>query len=159
MAKTTVSKSSRLRRLGPDRTLRQHPGMRIAAFGIHHETNTFSTFRVGLSEFQHSGLQREGVLRGDQIARYHSDTETCFGGYFKAAERYGFELIPLLFAATDPAGTISSEAFEALIGEALAMLRDHGPWDGVMLNQMGAAVSAKWLDAHECWSAPTYRSS
>ena len=120
--------------------------MRIASFGIHHETNTFSTFSVGLEQFQHSGLQREGVLRGDQISEYHRDTDTCFGGYFEAAETFDFDLVPLLFAATDPAGTISSEAFESILGEALQMLRAQGPWDGVILNQMGAAVSAEYSD-------------
>ncbi len=120
--------------------------MRIAAFGIHHETNTFSTFRVDLQAFQSSGLQREGVLRGDQIYELHGDTDTCFGGYYEAAEKYGFELVPLLFAATDPAGTISSEAFESILGEALQMLADQGPWDGVILNQMGAAVTENFPD-------------
>ncbi|NQW18860.1 MAG: M81 family metallopeptidase [Chloroflexi bacterium] len=120
--------------------------MRIAAFGIHHETNTFSTFQVDLQAFQSSGLQREGILRGDQIREFHGDTESCFGGYFEAADKYGFELVPLLFAATDPAGTISSEACESILGEALQMLRDQGPWDGVILNQMGAAVSQEFPD-------------
>jgi microcystin degradation protein MlrC len=120
--------------------------MRIAAFGIHHETNTFSTFQVDLQAFQSSGLQREGILRGDQIRALHGDTDTCFGGYFEAAGKYGFQLVPLLFAATDPAGTISSEAFESILGEALQMLADRGPWDGVILNQMGAAVTEEFPD-------------
>lgn len=76
----------------------------------------------------------------------HRGAKTVFSGYFEAAERLGFELVPILFAATDPGGTISAEAFDQLTSEALTVLRGQGPWDGVLLNQMGAAVSERYPD-------------
>jgi microcystin degradation protein MlrC len=114
--------------------------MRIATLGIHHETNTFSARPVTLETFQSSGLQTYGVQRGQQCIQMHRGASTSLSGYIRGAEKLGFELVPLIFAATDPAGTISTEAFESLASEGIAMLREQGPFDGVLLNQMGAAV-------------------
>jgi microcystin degradation protein MlrC len=120
--------------------------LRIATLGIHHETNTFARNKTTLEEFNRSGLQTYAVQRGQQYADMHGQAQTSMAGYMQGATQHGFELVPLLFAATDPAGTISSEAFETLGGEALEMLRDQGPFDGVLLNQMGAAVAEEFPD-------------
>lgn len=119
---------------------------RIAALGLHHETNTFSSFSTTYESFKSSGLQREGIQRGDKIAEMHREASTTFAGYFTGAERYDFELVPLFFAATDPSGTIDGDAFDLLAGEMMFLLQDQGPWDGVLLNQMGAAVSSVFRD-------------
>jgi microcystin degradation protein MlrC len=119
---------------------------RIAAFGIHHETNSFSSRKTTFESFQRSGLQREGVQRGSRIEEMHRGAKTVFSGYFEAADRLGFDLVPILFAATDPGGTISADAFDLLVDESLTFLRDQGPFDGVLLNQMGAAVSERYPD-------------
>jgi len=119
---------------------------RIAALGLHHETNTFSSFATTLESFKSSGLQREGIQRGEKIAEMHREASTTFAGYFAAADRYDFDLVPLFFAATDPSGTIDRDAFDLLAGEMMFMLQDQGPWDGVLLNQMGAAVSDVFRD-------------
>ena len=120
--------------------------LRIATLGIHHETNTFSSSKTTLAEFNRSGLQTYAVQRGQQYADMHGQAQTSMAGYMQGATRHGFVLVTLLFAATDPAGTINSEAFETLSGEALELLRDQGPFDGVLLNQMGAAVSEEYPD-------------
>lgn len=119
---------------------------RIAALGLHHETNTFSAFPTTYESFKTSGLQREGIQRGDRIAELHRNASTTFAGYFAAAESLNFDLVPLFFAATDPSGTIDRDAFDLLVGEMMFLLEDHGPWDGVLLNQMGAAVSDVYRD-------------
>ena len=120
--------------------------LRVATLGIHHETNTFASNKTTLAEFNRSGLQTYAVQRGQQYADMHGQAQTSMAGYMQGAIQHGFELVPLLFAATDPAGTISSEAFETLGGEAVEMLLDQGPFDGVLLNQMGAAVSEEYPD-------------
>lgn len=120
--------------------------MRIATLGIHHETNTFASNPTTLEVFQHSGLQTYGVQRGSEYIEMQRNAQTSLAGFLMAADELGFELVPLIFAATDPGGTISSEAFESLAGEGLRMLREQGPFDGVLLNQMGAAVSEQFPD-------------
>ena len=120
--------------------------LRIATLGIHHETNTFASNKTTLASFNQSGLQTYAVQRGQQYADMHGQAQTSMAGFMQGAISHGFELVPLLFAATDPAGTISLEAFETLGGEALEMLREQGPFDGVLLNQMGAAVAENFPD-------------
>ena len=82
--------------------------LRVATLGIHHETNTFASNKTTLAEFNRSGLQTYAVQRGQQYADMHGQAQTSMAGYMQGAIQHGFELVPLLFAATDPAGTISS---------------------------------------------------
>nr|MBC8452852.1 M81 family metallopeptidase [Chloroflexota bacterium] len=120
--------------------------LRIATLGIHHETNTFASNKTTMAEFKRSGLQTYAVQRGQQYYDMHELSQTSMAGFIQASKRLDFELVPLIFAATDTAGTISKEVFDTLGGEALDMLRDQGPFDGVLLNQMGAAVSEEYPD-------------
>ena len=118
--------------------------MRIAALGLHHETNTFSSFPTTYESFSASSYG--GLLRADEIERHQRETHSTFAGYFQAADEFGFDLAPLLFAVNDPSGTITRDAFDRIVGEMMDLLRDGGPWDGVLLNQMGAAVSEEYPD-------------
>ncbi len=112
--------------------------MRLAALGLAHETNTFSRVPADLAQFD--------VIRGDGLRQKHGTATTVLAGYFAAAERLGFEIVPLIFAVSGPIGTITKEAFDTLVGEMLALLKEHGPWDGVLLSQHGAAVSEEYPD-------------
>jgi microcystin degradation protein MlrC len=118
--------------------------MRVAALGLHHETNTFSSFSTTYASFDTSSYG--GLLRGEAIERHQRSSHSTFSGYFQAADTLGFELVPLVFAVNDPSGTISADAFDRIVDEMQARLRDGGPWDGVLLNQMGAAVSEQYPD-------------
>lgn len=120
--------------------------LRIATLGIHHETNTFATNKTTMNDFKRSGMQTYAVQRGQQYHDMHELSQTSMAGFIQASKRLDFDLIPLIFAATDPAGTISKEVYDTLGGEALKMLQDQGPFDGVLLNQMGAAVSEEYPD-------------
>jgi microcystin degradation protein MlrC len=120
--------------------------LRIATLGIHHETNTFANNPTTMDSFKVSGMQTYAVQRGQQYYDMHELSHTSMAGFIQASKRLDFELVPLIFAATDPGGTISKEVFDTLGGEALDMLSDQGPFDGVLLNQMGAAVSEEYPD-------------
>jgi microcystin degradation protein MlrC len=120
--------------------------LRIATLGIHHETNTFASNPTTMDSFRVSGMQTYAVQRGQQYYDMHEKSQTSMSGFIQSSKQHDFELIPLIFAATDPGGTISAEVFNTLGGEALEMLRDQGPFDGVLLNQMGAAVSEECPD-------------
>ena len=113
--------------------------MRLAALGLAHETNTFSRVPADL-EMWH-------VLRGDEIRQKHATATTTLAGYFAASARLGFDIVPLVFANTGPIGTITKRAFDTLVGEIMALLQQHGPWDGVLMAQHGAAVSEEYPDA------------
>ena len=82
--------------------------LRIATLGIHHETNTFASNKTTMAEFERSGLQTYAVQRGQQYYDMHEKSQTSMSGFIQASKKHEFELVPLLFAATDPAGTISA---------------------------------------------------
>ncbi|MGE3912939.1 MAG: M81 family metallopeptidase [Chloroflexota bacterium] len=113
--------------------------MRLAALGLAHETNTFSRVPADLEMWD--------VLRGEQLREKHATATTTLAGYFAASERLGFEIVPLIFANTGPIGTITKRAFDILVGEMMQLLKDNGPWDGVLMAQHGAAVSEEFPDA------------
>ena len=115
--------------------------MRIATLGISHETNTFSRVPAGYEQFEEVEL-----LRGSEILERHADSAYTIAGYVEASRDLGFELVPLMFARTGPIGTITKDAYDRLSGEMLGMLRDQGPWDGVLIANHGAAVSEEFPD-------------
>ena len=117
--------------------------MRLAALGFAHETNTFArsatTFEM---------IERAGIRRGDAIWDAYRDSGATMGGYLEAGERLAdVQVVPLLFTAPTPSGTITRDAFERVVGEMLALLEQHGPWDAVLLGQHGAAVAEEYPDA------------
>ena len=113
--------------------------MRLAALGLAHETNTFSRVPASYDMWE--------ILRGDEIRQKHQTATTSMAGMLAASERLGFEIVPLLFAVTGPIGTITKDAFDRIVGEMMALLKDQGPWDGVLMAQHGAAVSEEYPDA------------
>jgi microcystin degradation protein MlrC len=52
-----------------------------------------------------------------------------------------------VFFRTEPSGLIEREAFERIVDELVGLLRERGPWDGVLLAQHGAAVADGYPDA------------
>ncbi len=116
--------------------------MRLATLGLSHETNTFARLPATYERFV-----EDGILRGQEIVRDYAESHATLAGYLEADQWPGVEVVPLLFAQTNPIGTITSDAFERIVGEMLDLLRDRGPWDGVLLALHGAAVSEEYPDA------------
>ena len=115
--------------------------MRFAILGISHETNTFSIVPATYEEFEKSRL-----LRGHEIADHYATSEHTIAGYLEGAEELGFDAELLMHARTGPIGTITKDAYDRISIEMLGMLRDQGPWDGVLLANHGAAVAEEFPD-------------
>lgn len=115
--------------------------MRLAILGICHETNTFSRVPADYGQFQASG-----ILRGDEIVAEYGASLSTIAGYLQAADELDFEAVPLMYAATGPIGTITKDAYDRLTAEMFGMLREQGPWDGVLIANHGAAVSEEFPD-------------
>ncbi len=110
--------------------------MRIAIGGISHETSTFAHTRTTAADFA-DGF---GLYRGPEILSRFRGSNICAGGFLDGAEKYGFEVVPLLWGFAYPSGLITAEAYAALKDEFLNGLRTSGPLDGVLLDQHGAMV-------------------
>jgi len=107
--------------------------MRIAIAGFSHESNSFSSQPTTLEDF--------GVRAGDQLIPHYRDTFSELAGFIAGAAEQGFELVPLFSASATPAGPLTRQAYEALVGRLLADLQAAGPLDGVLLALHGAMVA------------------
>ena len=85
--------------------------MRFALAGFNHETNTFHSIPTEYENFEKSVM-----LRGEEITKLY-ETPSSVGGFYQASRDLGFEIVPLMFAQTGPLGTITSDAFERILGE------------------------------------------
>jgi len=123
-------------------TVRSGRRLRLAFAGLSHETNTFAVQPADLAWFTDAG-----ILRGDQIVAEYATSSADVAGFLAAAEAFDVDVVPLLYTFAPPCGTITSDAFETIVGEIVQLIRDGGPWDGVLLAQHGAAVSEAYPDA------------
>ena len=105
----------------------------IAIGGIQHESNSFSTAKTTVADFERNNLTRD-----DDIVPTWCESKHEVGGYIEGAASYGFDLHPTLFAVATPSGPITSEAFETLTGELVERIRSAPPLDGMLLALHGA---------------------
>lgn len=114
--------------------------MRIAIASIMHESNTFASHPTTLADFR--------LFRGAEVVDHYKPTFHEVAGYIKGADEYDFELAPLLGADATPAGKVSEEAFETIVGEMLERLRAELPTiDGFLLALHGAMVAEHFPQA------------
>jgi len=121
--------------------------LRFAVLGIYHETNTFSDVPTDYESF------RAGTLRRDEMFEEHRDSNFTIAGFIQGADELGFEMVPLMYAFAGPIGTITKDAYDRLTDEIFGMLRDEGPWDGVLLANHGCAVSEEYPDVDAAFTA------
>ena len=108
---------------------------RIAIGEISHETNTFcppTTLQM---------FKERAWFRGDEIIQRIKGVRTYLGGMIAEGERRDVTLIPTFATSTEPWGTITHEAYEAMLGELLDGLRKVMPLDAVCLALHGAGVA------------------
>ncbi|MCR9259588.1 MAG: M81 family metallopeptidase [Pseudomonadaceae bacterium] len=105
--------------------------LRIALAGISHETNTYCQGQTPKADFY--------TLRGAKMLA-SAGQESDVGGAVDACVSQGFEPVPVLFASTQPSGTIAREAYEEFKEEILTGLTAAAPLDGCVLLLHGAGV-------------------
>ena len=105
--------------------------MRIALAGISHETNTYCAGQTPKSAFY--------TFRGQRLLDTAGE-ESDVGGAVDACRKLGCEPVPILFASTQPSGTIERTAYEDFKDEILSSLDEAGDIDGCVLLLHGAGV-------------------
>lgn len=115
--------------------------VRLAALGLSHESNTFAPGRTGLER-----MEEAGFLRGDAIRERHAGGTSTMSGFLEV-EGDGVTVVPLLHTFPVPGPMLDRDAYEAVVREMVAAVREGGPWDGVLLAQHGAAVADGQPDA------------
>ena len=114
--------------------------MRIALAGILHETSTLVDTPTTMTDFERD----HGIFRGEDLLDRFRGANICIGGFIDAAQRCGFEPVPLLSTSAHPGGRIHRQDYEDLRDEILQRLRDADllvRLDGILLQMHGAMVA------------------
>jgi len=112
---------------------------RVAIGGILHESNSFSSVKTRLEDFQ---IQRAEAGR-DVLADW-ADNNDEVAGFIEGGRRAGLDLIPTLVAHAVPSGPVTDQALEALTRELVERLKAAGKVDGVLLALHGAMVTESY---------------
>lgn len=113
--------------------------MRIGIANFSHESNTFAAAPTPLDAFR--------IYRGRAVIDHYAPTFHEVAGYIAGAEEYDFEPVPLFSANATPAGPLTPEAYETLVGELLDSIRAAQPLDGLLLALHGAMVAEEYAQA------------
>ena len=114
--------------------------MRILTAEFSHETNRFSVRKTGLDAFR-ARMLKEGA---DAVAA-RDGTNTELAGFLDVLRPAGAEVVHAITAETEPAGLVTDEAYELVVGRILAAARQ-GRFDGVALGLHGAMVTESLED-------------
>jgi microcystin degradation protein MlrC len=115
--------------------------MRIVTGTISHETNVLSNIVTDLDEFK-----KRCLLYGDALFEHFGATRTAAGGIIEGCRQHGFELIPTVYAAATPSGTITAAAFDTIVSGILEGIARAQDIDAVVLHLHGAGVSEVYPD-------------
>jgi microcystin degradation protein MlrC len=107
--------------------------MRIAVGQIFQESNTFSPMPTTLETFESVHL-----WRGEKLLTAFAGARVEVPGFLDVLQRAGVEAVPLLAASALAGGVVTRAAFENLMGDLEARLRQAGPLDAVLLALHGA---------------------
>ena len=109
--------------------------MRVAVGGIWQETNTFVPSATTLEDFR-----RYQLFEGGELLDALRGTGSELGGASDVADPAGITLVPLLFGAALPSGTVQRAAFETMLNRLVERLRSAPTVDAVVLAVHGAMV-------------------
>jgi len=110
--------------------------MKMVIAEVMHETNTFSNVPTTRDLFE-----LWEWARGEEIVSAHRGVRDFLGGMVDAAEQRGIEVVGAFAASAYPAGTITSETYEALRDELLSGIAKAGDVDAICLSLHGAGVA------------------
>jgi microcystin degradation protein MlrC len=114
------------------------PAYRIAVCGFIQEAMTRSPFLTDASTTQ--------VARGEEI-RAVTNYRTVLGAIDRLDAEADVEMVPLIFARSLSGGSLEPAFYESIKAETVALLREHGPFDGVALINHGA-MEVDGYDVH-----------
>jgi len=117
--------------------------MKILIAGFQHETNTFAPTKASYTSF----IQGEGfppMARGVEVMALR-DVNVPIGGFIKAAQACGHDLLPVIWAGASASAHVTSDAFERIAGEILEAVAQGG-FDAIYLDLHGAMVTEQFDD-------------
>ncbi|MDQ3667928.1 MAG: M81 family metallopeptidase [Acidobacteriota bacterium] len=115
--------------------------MKILVGGIYHESHSFSNVPTDLEAFR-----KVLLIEGLEVVEQLRGTTSEMAGFILGAERFGFELVPTLWAWTVSTGPVQAATLEYMLGVVSQTLRHEGTVDGILFTLHGALVAEQALD-------------
>ena len=104
-----------------------------------HETNTFSTVKTTLKDFDPHYDQ--------ELVRTFKGTRSGIGGFIDVLERHGAEIIPTIGASATPSGPLRNKDYYTIVNTMIKVITESGKVDGVLLALHGAMIAEDVPDA------------
>jgi microcystin degradation protein MlrC len=119
----------------------------IGVAGISHESNSFSSQKTSLEDFD----VQLGQTVEDRAEEFFSqaNARTTSSGYIEGAKKFGLDLYPALLVRARPMGPVTDAAFETMMGEMIQQLKSGPKLDGILLNLHGAMVVESYPSGDE----------
>jgi microcystin degradation protein MlrC len=109
--------------------------MKILVGGIYHETHSFSNVPTDIGSFR-----RVLLLEGEEVVEKLQGTVSEMAGFVEGAKRFGFDLIPTIWAWGVSTGPVKAATFDYLLDSVRRTLEQEGQVDGVLFALHGACV-------------------
>lgn len=113
---------------------------RIAIGGILHESHSFADRCTGLGDFA-----KLGIYQGEEILTLRG-SPGAIGGMLEGLGAIDHTILPLIYSAAMPGGSVCGPAWDQLRENLLHALREALPVEGVLLSLHGAMVAVNELD-------------
>jgi microcystin degradation protein MlrC len=113
--------------------------MRIAVGGFMHETNTFVATPTTWDDFVRAGPWPT-VTESEAIRSVFRGLNLGIAHFIEQAEAAGHAIVPLAWAAAQPGGKVTDDAFERMAAKLIPALKREQP-DAVYLELHGAMVT------------------
>lgn len=105
---------------------------RIVIGMMAHETNTFSTVKTSIADFN--------PLYGEEISKVYKGTRSSIGGFIDVLEKEGIDMLFTISANATPAGPVNHADYRRMVDTILKGVKDEKV-DGVLLALHGAMVA------------------
>jgi microcystin degradation protein MlrC len=115
--------------------------MNILVGGIYHESHSFSSEPTDLESFR-----KVLFLQGDESIEKLRGTTSEMAGFIEGAEKFGFEMIPTLWAWGVATGPVQAETLDYLISVVRRNFEETNKIDGILFALHGAMVAENALD-------------
>lgn len=116
---------------------------RIMLGEFSHETNSFSAAPADKAAFQ-----RRKMFYGEEAFERSRGEENEMNGVRSVlGQDPSFTLVPSVTFSTGPSGPVSGEMYDLALAEMTRVIREKGPFDGILLNLHGAMVAQGHPDA------------
>lgn len=115
--------------------------MRILVGGIYHESHSFSNVVTDIESFK--GVM---LLEGRDSLEQLRGTTSEMAGFIQGAEKFGFEIVPTLWAWGLSTAPVQAQTLDHFIGTVQRAIQNAPKIDGVLFALHGAMVAEQALD-------------